>query len=71
VNDVAPLLEIVAWAAAVLLPPILLHRLASHADWPGLEVVFRMPLEEPWPRGMQEEEHSPWRLEALSRGSSS
>jgi hypothetical protein len=67
VNDVAPLLEIVAWAVAVMLPPILLHRLASHSDWPGLEAIFRVPLDAPWPRGVQEEEPGPWRFEALSR----
>lgn len=70
VSDVAPLLEIIAWAAAILLPPILLHRLASHSDWPGLEAVFGMPIEEPWPHGMHEEEPSRWQLEVLSSGRS-
>lgn len=66
-NEIAALLEIGAYAAAVLLPPILLHRLASSADWPGLEAVFRIPLDEPLPRGVHEEDVVPWRVEALSR----
>jgi hypothetical protein len=65
-NDFAAVLEIAAYAAVVLIPAILVNRFLGGSDGPGLEAVFRIPLDQPWPRGVQEEELTPWRLDALT-----
>jgi hypothetical protein len=69
VNDLATLIEIVAYTALVVAPAVVLIRLLAGTDGPSLPVILGMPLDPPWPRGVQEEEPLPWRLEHLSRRS--
>jgi hypothetical protein len=57
------LLEIAACTALVIAPAILLNRLAAGADGPTLGVIFKLPVDPPWPRGVQEEEPVRWRLD--------
>jgi hypothetical protein len=67
VIDVASLLEIAAYTTLVVAPAILLNRLVDGGDGPTLPDILRIPSDSPWPRGVQEEEPLPWRLELLDR----
>jgi hypothetical protein len=59
-------MEICAWSAAVAVPMIAIVRfLAGPSDVAGdIGLGYREP---GWPRGVQEEEPVPWRLEFLRR----
>lgn len=66
VSDIATLIEIVAYTALVVAPAALLTRLLAGNDGPSLPVILGVPLDPPWPRGVQEEEPVPWQLDHLS-----
>jgi hypothetical protein len=66
VTDLATLIEILACTALVVAPVVVLTRLVAGDDGPGLPAIPGSPLEAPWPRGVQEEEPLPWRLDRLS-----
>jgi hypothetical protein len=67
VTEFASLFEIAASAAVIVVPVIALNRLLADPDGPGLSVLFRIPVDPPMPRGVQEEEPLRWRLERLDR----
>ena len=65
--DLAVPLQILGFVAFVAAPPIIIHRVLADPDWPGLSELFRIPVDPPWPRGVQEEEPIRWRVDHLSR----
>jgi hypothetical protein len=66
VIDIAFLFDIGAVAVLVAIPLFVLRRLAG--DEPiDLSRMFAAPRELPWPRGIQEEDPQPWRLDGLRR----
>jgi hypothetical protein len=67
VTEFAFLLEIAASTAMIVAPVIVLNRLLAGADGPTLADVFAIPVDPPWPRGVQEEEPLRWRLDRLER----
>ena len=67
--NVASLFEITASMAMVVAPAVLLNRLLAGADGPTLADLFAIPVDPPWPRGVQEEEPVRWRPELLERQS--
>jgi hypothetical protein len=56
VNALGSLLEIVAYTALLVLPLIVLVRFLAGGDGVALADMFAVPLDPPWPRGVQEEE---------------
>jgi hypothetical protein len=46
---------------------VLTLRWLGGTDGASLAELFRIPIDPPWPRGVQEEEPQRWRLERLSR----
>jgi hypothetical protein len=70
VTDFATLIEILAYTALVVAPVVVLTRLVAGDDGPGLPAILGSPPEAPWPRGVQEEEPLPWRLDRLQLRSS-
>jgi hypothetical protein len=58
-------LEIVAYMAVIAIPPIVLGRFLAGPERASLAALFRFPTDEPWPRGVQEEEPPRWRPEAI------
>jgi hypothetical protein len=64
VNDTT-FFEIVAYIAAIATPPIILSRFLAGPERASLAALFRLPTDEPWPRGVQEEEPPRWRPEAI------
>jgi hypothetical protein len=69
VIDLAPLLQILGFTALVVTPPIVLNRLLADSDGPVLADLLRIPIDPPRPRGVQEEEPVPWRIDRLRRPS--
>ena len=65
VTDLATLIEILAWTALTVTPVVVLARLLAGNDGPSLPAILGSPLDPPWPRGVQEEEPLPWRLDRL------
>ena len=61
-------LEMIASLVVLVAPPVLLIRALSNSidDEPSLSKLFAIPLDPPWPRGVQEEEPARWRIERLS-----
>jgi hypothetical protein len=55
------LLSLVVLVAA----PVILARLIGPGEEGGIVRLFTIPLDPPPPRGVQEEEPAPWRLEHL------
>lgn len=51
----------------VVAPIILINRLMAGADGPTLADIFAIPVDPPWPRGVQEEEPVRWHVERLTR----
>ena len=68
-TDLASLFEIAASTAMIVAAAFLLNRLLAGAEGPTLADLFAIPLDPPWPRGVQEEEPGRWRLERLERPS--
>jgi hypothetical protein len=60
VQDIAPLFDIVIVIAAVVTPAVLLVRLVRGGEPGSLSTLFAAPDHNAWPRGVQEEEPSPW-----------
>jgi hypothetical protein len=65
VNEIASLFEVIAAIAVVVAPPILLIRLLAEGKDVGPVNLFAIPIDPPWPRGVQEEEAPRWRVELL------
>jgi hypothetical protein len=63
------LLITAAIAAVALIGWIVMLRVVTAGEPVDLADLFRNPAELPWPRGVQEEEPQPWRLELLDRRS--
>jgi hypothetical protein len=55
---------------SVALAPIGIAWALAGRDGFTLAELFRLPSDPPWPRGVQEDEPAPWRLELLDRRSS-
>ena len=68
-TDFATLIEVSAAAALVVAFIAMFTWLLSGTHGPSLPVVLVAPLDPPWPRGVQEEEPLPWRLDRLPRRS--
>jgi hypothetical protein len=66
VNDVAPLLQLVA-AAAIVVAPAVLARWLAGPEPVGLSGLFRFHSEPAWPTGVQEEEPVRWKVELIGR----
>jgi hypothetical protein len=60
VQDIAPLFDIVIVIAAVVTPAVVLVRLVRGGEKGSLASLFAAPDHNAWPRGVQEEEPSPW-----------
>jgi len=65
VNDTATLIDMIAYIAVIAAPPILLSRFLAGPERASLAMLFRLPTDEAWPRGVQEEEPPRWRPEAI------
>jgi hypothetical protein len=65
-NDVASLAQ-VSFAAVLMAGIALAVRWLGDAEGGSLADLFRIPLDPPWPRGVQEEAPRPWQVERLSR----
>jgi hypothetical protein len=63
VTEFASLLEIAASTAMIVAPAILFNRLLAGAEGPTLANLFAIPVDPPWPRGVQEEEPVRWPLD--------
>jgi hypothetical protein len=70
VNDVLFLIQFGAAATLIVAPAILINRLLARAEGGTLADLFAIPLDPPWPRGVQEEEPARWRMEMLSQAAS-
>ena len=68
-TEFASLLEITAYIALIAGPAIALNRLLAGAEGPTIADVFAIPVDAPWPHGVQEEETLRWRLDRLERRS--
>jgi hypothetical protein len=66
VIDIASLLDIAALASLVA-APLVLVRFLARGEPVDLSRLFAIPSELPWPRGVQEEEPRPWRIDLLER----
>ena len=59
-QDIAPFFNIVIVIAAVVTPAVVLVRLVRGGETGSLATLFVAPDHNAWPRGVQEEEPSPW-----------
>lgn len=66
-NDIASLFEIIAAIAVVVAPPILLIRLLADGKDVSPVNLFAIPVDPPWPRGVQEEDSPRWRVELIEK----
>jgi hypothetical protein len=66
VIDIASLLDIAALASLVA-APLVLVRFLARGEPVDLSRLFAIPSELPWPRGVQEEDPRPWRVDLISR----
>ena len=64
-TDFIDLARLAGAVALLTLPPIALARWLSGGDGSGLADLFAIPVDPPWPRGVQEEEPVQWRVELL------
>jgi hypothetical protein len=71
VSDPVTLVEIIACTTLVIAPAIVLNRLTDDAEGPRLADLFRIPVDPPWPRGVQEEEPVRWQFDRLEPRSAS
>jgi hypothetical protein len=65
VIDFASLVLVVGSLAIVVVPAIVLIRWLAGDEGPSLADVLAIPIDPPWPRGVQEEEPVRWHVEAL------
>lgn len=56
-----------AAAALIVAPAVLINRLLAGSDGGAFTDLFVIPLDPPWPRGVQEEEPTRWHVELLHR----
>ena len=63
--DFTILIQVVGSLAIVVVPAIVLIRWLAGGEGPSLADVLAIPVDPPWPRGVQEEEPMHWRVEAL------
>jgi len=68
VHDIAPLVQLVLVLGAVATPAVLLARVIQGDERGSLSHLFRAPDHTAWPRGVQEEEPTPWVLPAPAAG---
>lgn len=66
-TDYATLLQMAATIVLVVAPAVLLNRLLAGDEGSTLTDILAIPIDPPWPRGVQEEEPVPWRVERLAR----
>ena len=59
-QDIAPFFNIVIVIAAVVTSAVVLVRLVQGGETGSLATLFVAPDHNAWPRGVQEEEPSPW-----------
>ncbi len=64
-NDIQSLFEIIVLVAMVATPAILLVRVLAGGEGVSLADLFAVSVDLPWPRGVQEEEPTRWRVELL------
>jgi hypothetical protein len=65
VNDILSLFEIVTSAAMVAASAVLLVRVLAGSEGGTLADLFAVYADPPWPRGVQEEEPTRWRVDLL------
>jgi hypothetical protein len=65
VNEIQFLIQFGAAATLIVAPAILLNRLLARAEGWTLADLFAVPVDPPWPHGVQEEEPTRWRVENL------
>ena len=63
--DFAPLVPFAAFAGAILAIGLGLRAIARWSPGTSLSDTFAGYRDPPWPRGVQEEEPLPWRIQAL------
>ena len=63
--DIASLFEMIAAIAVVVAPPILLIRLLADGKDLAPVNLFAIPVDPPWPLGVQEEDSPRWRVELI------
>ena len=61
-SEIAPLFQIVIVIAAVTTPAILLARVIAGGEKGSLASLFAAPDAAAWPRGVQEEDPTPWAI---------
>ena len=66
-NDLTFLVQFGTAAALLVAPAVLINRLLAGSEGGAFTDLFAIPLDPPWPRGVQEEEPAPWRVELLHR----
>ena len=64
-NDLLFLLQFAGATAIIVGPAVLINRLLGGSDGGAFTNLFAIPLDPPWPRGVQEEEPVRWRVEIL------
>ncbi len=64
--DLASLFQALA-LAGIVAAALLAVRWLVRGEPAGLSGLFILPADPPWPRGVQEEEPRPWRLDLLER----
>jgi hypothetical protein len=67
VNDLTFLVQFGTAAALIVAPTVLINRLLAGSEGGAFTNLFAIPLDPPWPRGVQEEEPIGWRVELLHR----
>jgi hypothetical protein len=67
VTDYTLLFQMAGSIALVVAPVILINQLLAGNEGPSLTDILAIPVDPPRPRGVQEEEPVPWRIERLSR----
>jgi hypothetical protein len=65
VIDFATIIQVAGSFGIVVVPAIMLNRWLAGDEGASLADVLAIPIDPPWPRGVQEEEPVRWRLEAL------
>jgi hypothetical protein len=67
VNDFPFLIQFGLATTCIVAPVVLLNRLIAGSAGGALSDLFAIPVDPPWPRGVQEEEPVRWRVELLHR----
>jgi hypothetical protein len=67
VTDLIFIAQVAGAFALIVAPAVLINRLLDPTDGGTLANLFAIPLDQPWPRGVQEDEPIRWRVELLHR----